>query len=426
MEHAHHIHKNKQAVFSALRYYYQCFLVHFLLGLSGCAVLFFLLFRFTQAVTTGELAQIFEHATFPLHDKPPQSISCFLLEDSVYCMSAGTMQPAFAAAKAGTPRSSTQTDLSAKNPAPVQQITQPLPKETQTAELLQQPPVSTVTKDSLYTYDKTAAKAGNRLLVPIDMSASAQKNDANQGILFSNQTDYVLHAADYLTLPYPLNHLSYGTEDAPLVLIIHTHGTEAYAPDHAKTVSDTFHARSTDITENVVAVGDKLAETLSSFGIGVLHCQTMFDETSYTASYTAAADYIRETVEKYPSIQYVFDVHRDALESADGSIYRPVTLINGEVSAQVMLVVGSDAGGADYPAWKDHLTAAVHLQDKLNQTYPGFARPINVRCATFNAQYAPGSLLLEIGASGNSLEEARCAAYYLGQAMGKIITRSAP
>ena len=64
------------------------------------------------------------------------------------------------------------------------------------------------------------------------------------------------------------------------------------------------------------------------------------------------------------------------------------------------------------------------LQKRLNDAYAAFARPINLREATFNAQYAPGSLLLEIGAAGNSVEEARSSAFHLGKVLAEMILDS--
>ncbi|MBQ7982553.1 MAG: stage II sporulation protein P, partial [Clostridia bacterium] len=213
---------------------------------------------------------------------------------------------------------------------------------------------------------------------------------------------------------------------APLVLILHTHGTESYAPDGASAVPENTAYRTQDTSQNVVSVGAVLTETLENSGIPVLHCTTMFDADSYTDAYTLAAAYIRETTAAYPSIAYVFDVHRDALESADGTVLRPVTEIDGEICAQVMSVVGTDEAGAYHPDWVGNLTVAVHLQARLNAVYPAFARPINLRTATFNAQYAPGSLLLEIGAAGNSVEEAKSAAYRLGCVLADLICGTAP
>ncbi len=275
--------------------------------------------------------------------------------------------------------------------------------------------------------------AGHIAIRPADLSQSTQFSQANGGILFSNQTNYTVRALTHLSAAYPIEApvlpaMSSADSEthskSPLVLILHTHGTEAYAPDGAAAVPSDYPYRSEDITENVVSVGAVLTETLTDAGIPVLHCQTMFDASSYTDSYELAAAYIRETVAAYPSIRYVFDVHRDALQASDGSMLRPVTEIGEETCAQVMSVVGTDGAGAYYPDWRDNLTVAIHLQKRLNDAHPAFARPINLRSATFNAQYAPGSLLLEIGAAGNSVEEARSAAYHLGKILAELILQS--
>ena len=115
-------------------------------------------------------------------------------------------------------------------------------------------------------------------------------------------------------------------------------------------------------------------------------------------------------LEKYPSIRYVFDLHRDSVFTADGENQKPVAEIGGETAAQIMLVVGTDQGGADHAGWRQNLTVAVAYQQLLNADYPTLARPICLRTASFNQQCLPGMLLLEIGACGNTLTEAKRAA----------------
>ena len=96
--------------------------------------------------------------------------------------------------------------------------------------------------------------------------------------------------------------------------------------------------------------------------------------------------------------------------AADGENQKPVTEINGETAAQIMLVVGTDQGGAIHPNWKQNLTVAAAYQQILNTDYPTLARPVCLRTASFNQQCLPGMLLLEIGACGNTLTEAKRAA----------------
>lgn len=87
-------------------------------------------------------------------------------------------------------------------------------------------------------------------------------------------------------------------------------------------------------------------------------------------------------------------------------MYKPVLQIDGVKTAQVMLLVGTDDAGASFPDWGEHLALAMQIQQQMNSLWPGLARPITLRTARFNQQLTKGSLLVEVGGHGNSLEEA--------------------
>ena len=433
--------------------YYESFLLHFVLGVSAVCTMFFCMLRFLTMTENGAFLAFLSPETASNNAEPPRSIACFLLESSVYCTSPGVMMQAFPGetfpptseipsvpeAFSPEPEIPSVPEAAAKTAEPPQAAAPDavrLPSETEAEALpscpetelvppqTQEPPI---TWEQLYASPENDLPKGERAVLPTDLSQSHLFSDGNGSVLFSNQTSRTVSARELLAREYPIsvyssmNDTSLPAADEPLVLILHTHGTEAYAPEGAASVSAADTARSEDITQNVVSVGSVLAESLTEAGIPVLHCETMFDAASYTMSYQNAAAYIRKTVEQYPSIRYIFDVHRDALETADGSVLRPVTLVGTTVSAQVMCVVGTDEAGADHPNWTDNLTVAVQLQTRLNQTYERFARPINVRSAGFNGQYAPGAMILEIGSSGNSLREAQTAAKALGTVLAEMI-----
>ncbi|MBQ8578928.1 MAG: stage II sporulation protein P [Clostridia bacterium] len=434
------------------RWYYQCFVLHFVLGILCVAVLFCCVTGMERVLDAGGLLRAFRVSVYDLQAErgrmellsDRRAVTAALMGRAVYF---GEQSPD---AYFGTETASGQGESvwgsgnteggdsgsffgvwEAETGGVSEENTPSRGREGITGD-------AGITGagdrawDELYAYDRSTAVTGDAAaVIPVDLSSSGSYSEQNGGILFSNQTSYTPDGVQLLSRAYPIAAAAVEVETAssgsnsaaPLVLILHTHGTEAYAPDGALSVRSDFSARSEDTAENVVSVGAVLAKTLSEAGISVLHCETMFDRESYTASYVSAAAYIKETVAAYPSIQYVFDVHRDALAASrdNADILRPVTLIDGEVCAQVMSVVGTDAAGADHPGWRDNLTVAVHLQNRLNEAYTAFARPINLRSATFNAQYAPGSILLEIGSSGNSVEEARSAAYYLGKVLAEMI-----
>ena len=233
-----------------------------------------------------------------------------------------------------------------------------------------------------------------------------------------NRTDFKVDLNDYKNLEFPIRNT---IDSAPVVLIVHTHGTESYLEEGKDyyTAGETF--RSEDITKNVVAVGEVLVEELINRGINTVHDKTMQDKDSFSNSYSNSKRAVAEYLLRYPSIKYVVDIHRDAVFTSDGVNQKPVTSINNNQVAQVMLVVGTNQGGANHPDWKKNLTVAVNLQDIMNQDYPTLARPLCLRTASFNQQLSPGYLLLEIGSCGNTIEEAKNAAKLFATSMAEMI-----
>ena len=263
---------------------------------------------------------------------------------------------------------------------------------------------------NIYSYDRSALQVGELALIPYDLTYGTAPGE----VTISNATAYTPNIETALTDEYPIiTDLREYSSDKPLILIVHTHGTESYSPNGAISVTQGFLHRSPNTESNVVAVGKVMADMLNEAGIPTLHCEIMHDLESYTRSYNLAADTIQKYLTKYPSIQYVFDVHRDAIIRENGDLIRPITVINGEVTAQVMLLVGTNEKGADHPDWENNFTVAAQLQNRLVTNYERFARPINIRGASFNEQFTKGSLLIEIGSAANSLEEAQNAAKYL-------------
>lgn len=294
------------------------------------------------------------------------------------------------------------------------------PSSGESHESLPQAPIGEPSYNThdIYNYDLNIVPGGYTALLPYDLSGNAKKGQ----ILLSNTTAYKIDTENYLCADYPIKtDLDDYSDENPLVLIVHTHGTESYAPEGAEYISDSDPHRSPDTSKNMIAIGSLMAEILNESGIPTLHCETMHDIESYQRSYDLAADTIQKYLTEYPSIKYVFDVHRDAIVSSDGSLIRPLTLINGKRSAQIMLLVGTNEKGADHPEWETNFTVAAKLQERLTTNYEKFARPINIRGASFNEQFTPGSLLIEIGSAANTLSEAKTAARELTYTIANMI-----
>ena len=92
-------------------------------------------------------------------------------------------------------------------------------------------------------------------------------------------------------------------------------------------------------------------------------------------------------------------------------------VVDGQQIAQLMLVVGTDAGGLDHPNWENNMALAVRLQTMLERLCPGICRPFSFRTQRFNQDLSSGALIVEIGAAGNTREEALRATEYLAQAI---------
>lgn len=264
---------------------------------------------------------------------------------------------------------------------------------------------------------------GNYPILPLDMSA-----DQSPTSIKINDTDSNINIdpSYYLSRSLPESLKGTGTvsvsaQNEPLVLILHTHATECYTEEGASSYDPDTSFRSSDPEKNMIAVGEVFADTLELNGIPTIHCQVLHDEESYNASYTRSLESVKYYLNKYPSIRYVFDLHRDAIIRENGDMIKTECSVDGATSAQMMSVVGTNALGADHPNWHDNMTLAIKLQSALISEYPDLARPVNTRGASFNQQYAPGSLLFEIGSCGNTLDEAKRCAVYLAEALSDII-----
>lgn len=323
------------------------------------------------------------------------------------------------------PRSGTRRGLPDAADSALADTTQ-APSSAQTAPLTAEEDLAASARPlDVYAYDPELVPAGEMPILPLDLSL------AEYGSLYiSNETAYTPDLAALIERDDVLPSYSYTSATIyppgePLVLILHTHGTEAYSPEGAISypTSDDY-ARSSDPQENVVAVGARMAEVLSASGVPTLHCVILHDKSAYRDAYVRAAETIRAYLAEYPSIAYILDVHRDALIRGENELVKPVVAIDGEAVAQVMILAGSDYKGAVFPHWERNLAFALQLREALNQNYPHFARPVYLRGAAFNEHLGPLSLLLEIGASGNSLGEALRAGELVAQTLAEMIKGS--
>lgn len=227
-------------------------------------------------------------------------------------------------------------------------------------------------------------------------------------IQIDDESGYAPEVTPLLTAP-----LNWNLRDGqPRVLIIHTHGTESYTPSDGEDYEESSDYRTLDERYNMLSVGDQVAARLEAAGIEVIHDRQLHDYPSYNGSYANAREAIEEILAENPDVCLILDLHRDAAAVGDGQLDTSAQ-IDGRESAQLMLVVGTDAGGLDHPNWRENLSLGLKLQVQLEKTHPGLCRPINLCAERFNADESPGALLVEVGAAGNTHAEAILAAQAL-------------
>lgn len=210
--------------------------------------------------------------------------------------------------------------------------------------------------------------------------------------------------------------------EAPEVLIVHTHSTESFMSEERGYYTSSDATRSTDNSENIIHIGDIVAETLKNAGISVIHDTTWHDHPAYTGSYDRAAVTIREYLNRYPSIKVVLDIHRDSISANETDRIRPVAEIDGKKAAQVMLVMGSQSGTVkNFPNWRENLRLAFKFQQTMEVMYPGLARPLVLASRLYNENMTAGSMLLEVGTDSNTLEQAEYAALLAAKALASLL-----
>ena len=169
----------------------------------------------------------------------------------------------------------------------------------------------------------------------------------------------------------------------------------------------------------VVKVGKELEKQLEKFKFNVTRSEKKHDYPAYSGSYERSLETIQSMLKKNKDAEIVFDIHRDAIGS--GSNYAPTVEINGEKVAQLMFVIGTNDGGGKHPNWKNNLKFAAKVQEKANQMYPGLFRNINLRGATFNQKVTNAASIIEVGATGNTLEEACASMKYLAEILNEVL-----
>ncbi len=203
------------------------------------------------------------------------------------------------------------------------------------------------------------------------------------------------------------------------IVIFHTHTCESYTQTDNNRYTPSGNYRTTDLNYSVAKVGSVLTDALTNKGYKVNHSQAFHDYPAYNGSYNRSYTTVSEIVGSISGVQTVIDLHRDAIGSM--SNYAPCVKIGDEKVAQLMFVIGTNGGGLGHDNWQTNLKYAVKIQQKANEMYPGLFRPIIVRNSRYNQNLTNSSFIIEVGATGNTLEEATGSMKYLAEVISEVM-----
>ena len=244
-----------------------------------------------------------------------------------------------------------------------------------------------------------------------DKNIKATYTNKNENIEINNQTSFDITEV--------INNSTYSFNNNKKAIIYHTHTCESYTPTEKYNYSMTDSYRTTDLSYTVARVGDELEEQLKQKGFTVMHNKTYHDYPSYNGSYGRSLKTVQNIFQNNKDTDIIIDLHRDAVGSK--SDYAPRVKIGEEICAQVMFVIGTDGSGLSHPNWRKNLQYAIEIQKIANDMYPGLFRPIILRNARYNQQITNASSIIEVGATGNTLEECLASMKYVAEVINKAV-----
>ena len=230
------------------------------------------------------------------------------------------------------------------------------------------------------------------------------------GVKIRNETDNIKLTEEMLTPSVDIN-----TKN---IVIFHTHSCESYTPTENFEYKASGNFRTTDVNYSVVRVGTELTKYMEHYGYNVIHDKTLYDYPSYSASYDRSLKGVAKILEENENTDIVFDIHRDAIGD---SSYAPTVKIGDEEAAQMMFVIGSNGGGSEHDNWNENLKLAIKIQEKANELYPGLFKPIILRDSRYNQQLAKGASIIEVGATGNTMEQCLASMKYLSKVLSEVL-----
>lgn len=205
------------------------------------------------------------------------------------------------------------------------------------------------------------------------------------------------------------------TEDMQ-ILIYHTHSQESFA--------DSVPG---DENTTILGMGEYLAGVLrDEYGYQVYHHLGKYDVESRDNAYARSLPEIKQFLDEHPSIDVVIDLHRDGIDESAGKL---VTNVGGRETAKFMFFNGisktNKQGQISYlenPYLQENLAFALQMKEKADAYYPGVTRKNYINGYRYNMHLRARTLLIELGAQNNTVEEARNACDIIAHLLDMVLT----
>lgn len=210
------------------------------------------------------------------------------------------------------------------------------------------------------------------------------------------------------------------TIDNKNIILFHTHSCESYTSSEQYPYVQTGNFRTTDLNFSVTKLGTELEGYLKKYNYNVIHDTSYHDYPSYTGSYTRSLQTVENLLNTTPS-DIIIDIHRDAIGSRED--YAPTVKIGEDYAAQIMFVIGTNAGGLWHPNWQQNLKFAIKIQEKAEEMYPGLFKPILLTESRYNQHTGKYASIIEVGATGNTLEQCLTSMKYLSAIMNEVMSQ---
>lgn len=199
----------------------------------------------------------------------------------------------------------------------------------------------------------------------------------------------------------------------PMVGVYHTHTAESFIP-----TSGVTHKPGGQMGD-IVGVGESLVKRLEQHGIPAIQYKDIHDYPSFMKAYGASEVTVKKMIAENPSLQMIFDIHRDADKKANST-----AIINGVSAARITIVVATGQQDLAQPHWQENHAFAKLIDAKLHQHYPGLSKGVQLVDWRYNQHLHPRALLLEVGCQENTKEEADRSIEMLGDVIAEIIAES--